>query len=107
MGTLESYAYLGLGTVVRRAHPQIGVDLTYIRIFEGYPRLLTRGTSEKLAVMATDPHAFVRFNIMPKFRCKKRTAAVLVKQENYRREFVAIALRPMGRRRSKLQPWPR
>src|SRR6266540_6709196 len=29
--TLESYAYLGLGTVVKRAHPQPGVDLTYIK----------------------------------------------------------------------------
>jgi RHS repeat-associated protein len=28
--TLESYSYLGLGTVVKRAHPQTGVDLTYI-----------------------------------------------------------------------------
>ncbi|VTU01332.1 rhs repeat-associated core domain-containing protein : YD repeat protein OS=Isosphaera pallida (strain ATCC 43644 / DSM 9630 / IS1B) GN=Isop_2419 PE=4 SV=1 [Gemmataceae bacterium] len=30
-GTLESYDYLGLGTVVRRAHPQPGVDLTYVK----------------------------------------------------------------------------
>lgn len=30
-GTLESYDYLGWGTVVRRAHPQSGVDLTYIK----------------------------------------------------------------------------
>ena len=30
-GTLESYDYLGLDAVVRRAHPQIGVDLTYIK----------------------------------------------------------------------------
>jgi RHS repeat-associated protein len=30
-GTLESYDYLGLSTVVRRAHPQPGVDLTYIK----------------------------------------------------------------------------
>jgi len=29
-GTLESYSYLGLGTVVQRAHPQPGVNLTYI-----------------------------------------------------------------------------
>jgi hypothetical protein len=29
-GTLESYAYLGLGTVVKRARPQPNVDLTYI-----------------------------------------------------------------------------
>jgi RHS repeat-associated protein len=29
-GTLESYSYLGLGTVVKRAHPQPNVDLTYI-----------------------------------------------------------------------------
>ena len=29
-GTLESYDYLGVGTVVRRSHPQGGVDLTYI-----------------------------------------------------------------------------
>jgi hypothetical protein len=28
--TLESYAYLGVGTLVKRAHPQPGVDLTYI-----------------------------------------------------------------------------
>src|SRR4029453_2415557 len=28
--TLESLSYLGLGTVVKRAHPQPGVDLTYI-----------------------------------------------------------------------------
>jgi RHS repeat-associated protein len=30
-GTLEAYSYLGLGTVVKRAHPQTGVDLTYIK----------------------------------------------------------------------------
>jgi RHS repeat-associated protein len=30
-GTLESLHYLGLGTVVVRAHPQPGVDLTYIK----------------------------------------------------------------------------
>jgi RHS repeat-associated protein len=29
--TLESYDYLGLGTVVRRSHPQPAVDLTYIK----------------------------------------------------------------------------
>ncbi len=29
--TLESFDYLGLGTVVKRAHPQPGVDLTYIK----------------------------------------------------------------------------
>jgi hypothetical protein len=29
--TLESYDYMWLGTVVRRAHPQPGVDLTYIK----------------------------------------------------------------------------
>ncbi len=29
-GTVESYDYLGLGTVVRRAHSQPGVDLTYV-----------------------------------------------------------------------------
>lgn len=29
--TLESYTYLGLGTVVVRAHPQPGVDLNYIQ----------------------------------------------------------------------------
>jgi YD repeat-containing protein len=29
--TLESYAYLGLGMVVVRGHPQPGVDLTYIK----------------------------------------------------------------------------
>src|SRR5262249_36954479 len=29
--TLESYSYLGLGTVVKRAHPEPGVDLTYIK----------------------------------------------------------------------------
>src|SRR5262249_28645435 len=29
--TLESFDYLGLGTVVRRAHPQDGIDLTYIK----------------------------------------------------------------------------
>src|SRR6266852_3450015 len=29
--TLESYTYLGLGTVVRRSHPQTGVNLTYIQ----------------------------------------------------------------------------
>src|SRR5262249_6692633 len=28
-GTLESYDYLGVSTVVRRAHPQTGIDLTY------------------------------------------------------------------------------
>jgi YD repeat-containing protein len=28
--TLEDYTYLGLGTVVKRGHPQPGVDLTYI-----------------------------------------------------------------------------
>ncbi len=30
-GTLESYSYLGLGTVVVRAHSQPGVDLTYVK----------------------------------------------------------------------------
>lgn len=30
-GTLEGYDYLGLGTVVRRTHPQPGVDLTYVK----------------------------------------------------------------------------
>src|SRR5262249_30235100 len=30
-GTLESYDYLGVSTVVRRAHPQTGIDLTYIK----------------------------------------------------------------------------
>src|SRR5207249_11151578 len=29
--TLESYSYLGLYTDVNRAHPQPGVDLTYIK----------------------------------------------------------------------------
>src|SRR5438067_11705807 len=29
--TLEAYSYLGLDTVVKRAHPQPGVDLTYIK----------------------------------------------------------------------------
>jgi RHS repeat-associated protein len=29
--TLEAYTYLGLDTVVKRAHPQPGVDLTYIK----------------------------------------------------------------------------
>jgi RHS repeat-associated protein len=29
-GVLESYTYLGLNTVVQRAHPQTGVNLTYI-----------------------------------------------------------------------------
>ncbi len=30
-GILEAYTYLGLDTVVKRAHPQPGVDLTYIK----------------------------------------------------------------------------
>src|SRR5579884_254596 len=30
-GTLESYLYLGLNTVVERDHPQTGVNLTYIK----------------------------------------------------------------------------
>ena len=30
-GTLEAYTYLGAGTVVQRAHPQPGVNLTYIQ----------------------------------------------------------------------------
>jgi RHS repeat-associated protein len=30
--TLESYDYLGLGTVVTRGHPQSGVDLTYVKL---------------------------------------------------------------------------
>jgi RHS repeat-associated protein len=30
-GVLEAYTYLGLNTVVKRAHPQPGVDLTYIK----------------------------------------------------------------------------
>jgi RHS repeat-associated protein len=30
--TLESYQYLGLGMVVTRAHPQTGVDLTYVKL---------------------------------------------------------------------------
>ena len=29
-GTLESYSYMGLSTVVVRSHPQINVDLTYV-----------------------------------------------------------------------------
>jgi RHS repeat-associated protein len=29
--TVESYSYLGLGTVVIRSHPQPGVDLTYVK----------------------------------------------------------------------------
>ena len=29
--TLEAFSYLGLDTVVQRAHPQPGVDLTYIK----------------------------------------------------------------------------
>lgn len=29
-GVLEAYTYLGLGTVVERAHPQTGINLTYI-----------------------------------------------------------------------------
>src|SRR5262249_36652237 len=29
--TLENYSYLGLGTVVKRGHPEDGVDLTYIK----------------------------------------------------------------------------
>ncbi|HVK09380.1 MAG TPA: hypothetical protein VM597_11450, partial [Gemmataceae bacterium] len=29
--TLEGYEYLGVGTVVTRAHPQPGVDLTYVK----------------------------------------------------------------------------
>src|SRR5262249_10619093 len=29
-GTLESYKYLGLGTVVERDHPQTSVNLTYV-----------------------------------------------------------------------------
>jgi hypothetical protein len=28
--TFESYDYLGVATVVRRAHPESGVDLTYV-----------------------------------------------------------------------------
>ncbi len=30
-GTLESYSYLGLGTVVIRSHSQPSVDLTYVK----------------------------------------------------------------------------
>jgi len=30
--TLEAYSYLGLGTVVKRAHSQSGVDLSYIKL---------------------------------------------------------------------------
>jgi RHS repeat-associated protein len=30
-GTLESYSYLGLDTVVKRSHPQPGVDLSYVK----------------------------------------------------------------------------
>jgi len=30
--TLEAYSYLGLGTVVKRAHAQPGVDLSYIKL---------------------------------------------------------------------------
>src|SRR5207253_2363522 len=29
--TLESYSYLGLSAVVKRAHPEPGIDLTYIK----------------------------------------------------------------------------
>ncbi len=31
-GTVESYDYLGLDTVVRRAHPQPNVDLSYVKL---------------------------------------------------------------------------
>jgi hypothetical protein len=31
LGTLESYSDLGLGTVVKRSHPQPTIDLTYIK----------------------------------------------------------------------------
>lgn len=31
-GTLEAYSYLGLGTVVRRAHPEPGIDQTFIKL---------------------------------------------------------------------------
>jgi RHS repeat-associated protein len=38
--TLEAYSYLGLSTVVDRAHPQTGVDLTYIQdAVEGYANM--------------------------------------------------------------------
>jgi len=30
--TLESYEYLGYGTIVTRGHPQTGVDLTYVKL---------------------------------------------------------------------------
>jgi hypothetical protein len=30
--TVETYAYLGLGTVVKRAHPESTIDLTYIKL---------------------------------------------------------------------------
>jgi RHS repeat-associated protein len=30
-GTLESYSYLGLATVVKRSHSQLAIDLTYIK----------------------------------------------------------------------------
>ena len=30
--TLESYSYLGVGTVVARSHPQPGVDLSYVKL---------------------------------------------------------------------------
>ena len=37
-GTLEQESYLGLGTVVTRAHPQPGVDLTNAKLEAAFDR---------------------------------------------------------------------
>ncbi|MGH7760711.1 MAG: hypothetical protein ACREOY_04735, partial [Candidatus Dormibacteraceae bacterium] len=39
---LEDYTYLGLSTIVQKAHPQTGIDLTYIQQ-TGETNVLTDG----------------------------------------------------------------
>jgi hypothetical protein len=52
---LEEYSYLGLNTVIQRAHPQPGVDLSYINTPGGstdgsdqYTGLLARSTARSM-----------------------------------------------------------
>ena len=47
--TLENYDYLGYGLIVRRGHPESGVDLTYIDssstpTFDPFARIASRAT---------------------------------------------------------------
>ncbi len=50
-GTLESYDYLGLGTVVRRSHPQPDLDLTFLGTGPG-TRRAARSSADRLATIS-------------------------------------------------------